>query len=446
MNPFPMRPTALLCLAGLALAGASATAQTLLLSNAVVHTVSGDVIRDGQVLIRKGKIRAVGKDIELPRKLRKRQVVNLEGMNLYPGLIAATTSMGLTEINAVRATRDYQEVGTFTPDVYSWLAVNPDSTLIPVARANGITHFVPVPRGGTVSGFSGVMATGGWTVEDMVIKKVSGLHLDWPSMRINTTPKDEFKDKSKYKSPDKQAKERKERIKRIDDFFDEAEAYLKARGAARSEERLDSFAKIPAWEALLPVLERRVPIMIRAHDLREIKAAAAWAEKRNYRIVMVGGTEAWRVADLLAEKEIPVVYEATFVQPLRDTDPCDAQFKAPAVLTQAGVKTAISMGVGSFDSSNLRNLPYTAAHSLPYGWSPAEALKSITLEPAEVLGVGDRLGSIEPGKDATLIAVQGDLLDIRSQVKRMWIGGQETSLESRHTQLYQRYKNRPLPK
>ncbi|MBI5368565.1 MAG: amidohydrolase, partial [Planctomycetes bacterium] len=217
-----------LCVA-LAAGSLPAAAEDLLLEGATVHTVSGETLNGAPVLVANGKIVAVGGKIELTAGVRR---VDLSGLHLYPGMIAATTSLGLTEINAVRATQDTTEVGEVTPDVRAWIAVNPDSELIPVARANGVTHALVLPLGGTVSGQSGLIALAGWTTEQMTVKAPVALHLFWPSMGLDLRPKEEWKGKAEWKSPEKQAEERRARLKELDDLFDAAAAYAKARAAA----------------------------------------------------------------------------------------------------------------------------------------------------------------------------------------------------------------------
>ena len=185
--------------------------------------------------------------------------------------------------------------------------------------------------------------------------------------------------------------------------------------------------------------------MILADDSRQIKTAVEWSRKRGFKIALAGGRDAWRVTDLLAKEKIPVLYHHVFSLPPRDHDPHDLQFRAPGILTKAGVKTIIGLRPGAWSAANLRNLPYHAAQAAAFGLTQQEALASITLHPAEILGMADQLGSLEPKKEATFIAVDGDLLDARSQVKRMWIAGKEISLDSRHLRLYEKYRNRPKP-
>lgn len=425
---------AMAALAVLLFACSPASAETLWLTGATVHTVSGETIPVGQVLITDGKISAVGKSVS-PGGATP---VDLTGLHLYPGLIALNTELGLVEIGAVRATHDDREVGEFTPEVQSWLAVNPDSELLPVARANGVAYFEPVPLGALVSGQSGLLALDGWTSEQMTIKKAIALHVFWPGMRLDTTPKERAGDPKKWKSLEDQTKEQREKLKAFEDFFDEARAYAKAKEAAQVA---GAFPKVPAWEAMLPVVRGEVPITVHADDARQIRAAVKWAEAHHFKINLAEARDAWRVAGLLAANHIPVIYNHVFTQPASDWDGYDVHFAAPALLQKAGVK--VVFGLSGDRSSLVKNLPYDAAQAVAFGLPAAEALKGITLYPAQVAGVADRLGSVEAGKDATLFVADGDILDIRSNVKRMWIAGQEVSLESRHTRFYEKYKNRP---
>jgi imidazolonepropionase-like amidohydrolase len=428
--------------------GATARAESLLLTGATVHTVSGPTLTNAQVLIKDGRIEAVEKII----RTRADKTVKLDGLHLYPGLIAASTSLGLVEINAVRSTRDMSEVGEYAPDVESWIAVNPDSELIPVARANGITHVLPVPMGGIVAGQSGLVALDGWTAEQMTFKAPAALHLFWPGMNLDTTPRDEVKDKSKWKSLEEQAQERRAKLKAVEDFFEEARAYAKAREQG-GKNGLPAENIVPAWEAMLPYVRGERPVMVHADDVRQIKTAVKWAETNSWKIILAGAKDAWQLADLLADRKIPVIYERIYnlgselsSTPARDTYRYDAYFRAPEILRKAGVKVIFSEGLGGAAATTIRNLPYSAAQAVAFGLPEDEALKGITLYPAEILGVADRLGSLEAGKDATFFAADGDILDIRSNVKRMWIAGKEVSLESRHTKLYEKYKSRPRPR
>ena len=439
--PIPAWLRFLLTAGVIAFASLNAPAETFLLTGATVHTVSGETFSPGQVFVRDGKIAAVGKTVAADGAT----AIDLHGQHLYPGIIALNTVLGLTEISGVRATQDTTEVGDdFTPDVESWIAVNPDSEIIPVTRANGITAFEPVPAGHIISGQSALVATAGWTTEQMTIKKPIALHLFWPSLELDTTPKDRARDKSKWKSLEDQALERRARLRATEDFFEEAKAYAKAKDAA-AKGNAAAPELIPAWEAMLPYVRGELPLMVHADEVRQIKAAILWARTKQYKIILAGGRDAWLAADLLATNRIPVIYGHIFSQPVRDTAAYDAQFRTPDILHRAGVQVTFSLGSDSFSSTQVRNLPYAAAQAVAFGLPEAEALKGLTLYPAQLAGVADRLGSIESGKEATLFAADGDILDIRVNVKRMWIAGKEVSLESRHTRLYEKYKHRPRP-
>ncbi len=435
---FPAALRLLLALALLVFSPIASHADPLLLKNAVIHTVSGVTIPKGDVLIQDGKIKAIF-DASQPGVFSgEAKVIDLAGQHLYPGMIALDSALGLSEIESVRGTEDTTEVGEYHPDVESWIAVNPDSELIPVSRANGITHAEATPQGGVVAGISGVIALDGWTMDQMTIKRHAALHVYWPDMKLDTRPKEKFKDPDKFKSLEDQAKERSEKLKALDDFFLEARAYAKARATGKTDLN-------PPWEAMLPVIRGEVPIVIHADELRQIKAAVKWAETNNYKISLCGGRDAWQAADLLAADKIPVMYEAVWSPVAMDSESYDVNFRAPEVLHKAGVMVAFSNGPDNFHAALAKNLPYAAAQAVAHGLPEDEALKGITLYPAQLLGLADRLGSIEPGKDATLFVADGDILDIRSHVKQMWIAGKEVSLESRHTRLYEKYKNRPKP-
>ena len=417
-----------------------ANAKTLLFKNGVIHTVSGATIEKGQVLVTDGKITSVG---NAEQNISADETIDLAGQHLYPGFINPSGWLGLTEVDSIRATHDMTEVGAYTPEVQAWKAVNPDSELIPIARANGVTHTIAAPGGGIVSGQSGLIQLGaGWTMEDLAAKGPTALHLFWPTMTLNTTPRELARDKENWKSLEEQAKERRLKLKQVEDFFAEAEAY--------SANRPSETKRNPSWEAMLPLINGEIPLVIHADSVRELKAAIDFAAKHKYRVIISGGRDAWRLAKELAAAKIPVIFERIFndgnglaATDARDTEPYDVHFHAPAVLAEAGVKIAITGGLGAEEATNVRNNPYYAAQAVAFGLSREEAIKALTLYPAEMFGVADRLGSISQGKEATLFISSGDMLDIRTQVKRVWIRGEETSLENKQTRLYEKYRARP---
>ncbi len=433
-----------LCITGFLLISFNSVraADATLLYNAIVHTGTGQTFTNGGVLIEGSKISLV-LDGKTTKRLTVHEMIDLKGQHLYPGLIALDTVLGLTEIEAVRATQDTVEVGDYTPDVESWVAVNPDSELLPVARANGIAYFEPIPVGNAVAGQSALLSMAGWTYEQMLVKKPAALHVFWPEMDLSTTPKEKSANKEKWKSLEDQAKERRAKLAALADFFDEAKAYAKAKDAATNGSPAPE--KIPAWEAMLPYARAELPLVIHADEFRQIKSAVEWAATNKFKIAIAGGRDAWMLPALLASNNVPVIYEDVFTQPVRDTESYDVHFHAPEILRAAGVKVIFTTGPGGFNAPMARNLPYVTAQAIAFGLPEEDALKGITLYPAQLMGVADRIGSLEAGKDATLFVCDGDIFDLRANVKRMWIAGQEVSLESRHTKLYEKYKNRPEP-
>lgn len=395
----------------------------IVLLNGTVHPVSGDTLNDANVLFENGKITAIGNAISLPENVVR---IDISGKHVYPGLIALNTKIGLNEIGAVRATDDIAETGSINPNVRANAAFNPDSELIPVARANGIAIVQSMPVSGLISGLSSLMMLDGWTWEDMTLKSPLALHINWPSMSFNRE--------------NKESKERRdERIQQIKDTVKEARAYWKAREAAPGEHDTDS-----RWEAMKPVLDGEVPVMIQADDVREIQASITWALDEGLKVILSGGRDSWRIAEWLKELEVPVVVYNAHTLSFREWEPYDTGFTLPKKLYEAGVKYCISYPGSGYASEDphLRNLPYQAAASAAYGLPKEEALKALTLYPAQIIGMSDRIGSIDTGKDATLIVTSGDPLEIRTQIERMYIQGREIDLTSRHTQLYEKYKTK----
>ncbi|MCS7066549.1 MAG: amidohydrolase family protein, partial [Fimbriimonadales bacterium] len=355
------------------------------------------------------------------------QVYDAKGQRLYPGLIDASTTLGLTEIGAVPATIDISETGAFNPNARAEIAVNPDSELIPVARMNGITTVVVAPGGGVLSGMGCVMNLDGWTWEDMCIKSPLGIYLNFPA------PSGEAGQPAESRRRDWES-----RMRPLRDFFENARRYARARnaegkdGASRPE-------RDPRFEAMLPILEGKLPLFVRVDSALGIQAAIRWAEEEKVRLVIVGGDEAWKVADLLREKGVPVILERVHSLPRSEDAPYDQPFIVPKILHEKGVLFCIA----SADASNVRNLPYHAATAVAFGLPYEEGLKAITLYPARILGLEHRLGTIEPGKDANLILTTGDPLDIRTQVLQVWIGGRPVEMTSKHRRLYEKYQRRP---
>ncbi len=410
---------------------AAKQAHPIALVGGTVHTVSGNDIQDATLLFDKGRIAAIGKHIVLPENV---ELIDVKGKHIYPGLISANTSLGLVEVAAVRSTRDYAEVGDINPNVRAEASFNPDSELLPVTRANGIALALSVPQGGIISGTSALMMLDGWTWEDMTFKTPVALHLNWPGMFIRRTDLSE-------KEVKKRVKNRDEKLAQIRNTFARARAYQQAKNA-ESQEGVPYHDTDLRWEAMLPVLSREIPVFVHANGIHEIQAAVDWALTENVLIAIVGGYDAWRVSALLKAHNIPVVVTGTHRTPRRRWENYDGPFALPGKLHEAGVLFCIATGGGGFGSAHERNLPYHSAMAAAYGLPEKEALKAVTLYPAQILGVADRLGSLEKGKDATLIVTDGDPLEIMTHVEMSFIQGRKIDLSSRHTQLYEKYKTK----
>jgi len=393
-----------------------------------VHTVSGETIPGATVLFEKGIITAIGKDVSLPPNTEK---IDITGLHVFPGLIALNTTLGLVEIRAVRATVDYAEVGEINPNVRAETALNPDSELLPVARWNGITLAQVVPTGGLISGRSALIMLDGWTWEDMTLKAPTGLHVRWPA-----TMRGGYMFYRRTAQTGDREKRRLEQVEKIKRTFREARAYMLAK-EAETRKGIPYHQTDLRYEAMIPALKGQIPVFVTANGLTEIEEAVAWAAAENLRMVLVGGRDAWRVPDLLKENRVSVVVTGTHTLPARQWEPYDTPFALPAKLYRAGIRFCIA---GTGNASAEGNLPYQAATAVAFGLPRAEALKAITLYPAQILGVADRVGSLEPGKDATLIVTTGCPLEVTSNVKMEFIQGRKIDLTNRHTQLYSKYK------
>ena len=395
------------------------------ITGGAIHPVSGPVIERGTVLFDKGKIVAVGSDVPLPPNT---EVIHAEGKNVYPGLISSATTIGLTEIESVKGSVDVSETGTINPNIRAEVAVNPESELIPVARANGITLVAATPEGTMVAGTSAMIMLDGWTWEDMTLKAPLAMNLTWPEMTIQHGW-------WVRQSEDEQIKEREAHLKELANAFRDARAYMVAK-KAESEKSLPYHNVDVRWEAMIPVLEGALPLVVWADEVQQIESAVAWAERENIRIIIGGGHDAWRVADLLKSRGIAVLAGGLHRLPDRRFEEYDEPERLPAKLYNAGVLFAI---ISQDEATLERNLPYQASRAAAFGLPKEEALKALTLSPAKIFGIADRVGSLEPGKDATLIVTTGDPLEIRSDVVLEFIQGKKIDLSSRHTRLYEKY-------
>jgi imidazolonepropionase-like amidohydrolase len=377
-----------------------------------IHPVTSPPLDDGWIAFENGRITLVGRG-DRP-VIDNAEVIDLNGRHVYPGLIAADSILGLVETGMAEVTHDHNEQGSYTPEARAVVAINPDSDLIPVTRAAGILTALTVPDGGKLPGQAAVIRLDGWDWEDMAIVPSAALVIEWPSLprTVKGTPK---------------------QVTAIDTFFEDAEAWLAAADADSSLPR-DSRA-----EAMRAAIEGGQPVLIKASTAGQIAMAVAWAKQRGLDPIILGGEEADEVATLLVEDDVPVIVRGVHRYPRsRNRDP-DEPHTLPSRLRDKGVRFCIAP---RDRPAHLRNLPHHAATAVANGLTPDEGLRAITIDAAEILGVGDRLGSLEPGKAATLIITTGDPLQLRTEVEQAWIDGRPVDLTSRHTQLRDKYRQK----
>ena len=410
---------------------AAATASFAIVG-ATVHTASGPDVPNGTVVVRDGKVVSVTPGAAAPPGV---PVVDAAGKHVYPSLFPPLTALGLKEIGAVRATVDQTEIGEINPDARASLAVNFDSELLPVARSGGVLVAGVTPMGGIVAGTVAAMRLEGWTREDATLKDPAAVTVYWPDLAIDRSPGASVSVKT-------QEKRRDAALEKLKNAFRDARAWAAAR-AAEGKAGVPRHAVDPKLAALLPAIEGRVPVVVAANQLAQIRDAVRWAQEESLRLVIWGGADAWRMADELAKAGVPVVVDSPLDLPRRDDEPYDTAFANAGKLAKAGVRVVFNEG--GDDGSNVRNLPHLVATAVTFGFPREKAVAAMTLEPAKLLGVGDRLGSIEAGKDATLIVTDGDILDLRSRVVAAYLDGRALDLTDRQKRLYERYRMRPTP-
>ncbi|MFN9047415.1 MAG: amidohydrolase family protein [Planctomyces sp.] len=393
------------------------------LVNGVLHTVSGPVIEAGTIVFDNGRITELGPRMQPPPNA---DVIDLQGRHVYPGMIESHSQLGLTELSSTRATIDTSEVGLLNPNVTAATAVNPDSELIPVTRANGVLVALSAPSGGLVSGKASLLQLDGWTSVDMTLQRESGLVINWPASF-----------RSSFFGPPSAGGAGGEaggsQVQELRNLFTDARAWSKARTASPETQRYDI-----RFASMQSVLAGKVPLIVAADEAEEIQAAVAFGVEQKLQVIIFGGYDAESCAELLRRYQVPVIVSAVHRDPRNDHDDYDAAYTLPERLREAGIRFCIS-GSARRETWHTRNLPYQAATAAAYGLPRDEALKSVTLYPAQILGVADRLGSLEPGRDATIFVSTGDPLETDSQVTQAWIQGRVVDLNSRHTQLAGKY-------
>jgi imidazolonepropionase-like amidohydrolase len=404
---------------------------TVAIRNATIVPVSGPAIANGTIVFANGVITAVGGSANVPSGAT---VIDGTGLFVYPGMIDSGTNVGLVEIDSVAGTVDTAELGDFNPNAQAAVAINPHSEIIPVTRVNGVTHVLSVPAGGVISGQSALVQLAGWTPAEMVVKAPAAMHVRFPRVRSSSfaQPADEDAEKEQRKAYTKS-------VDQLRDLFRDAQAYGKAAAARTQDRNVRRFDRDLILEALVPVVEGRVPVVMHANLARDIKAALEFADELKLKVILSGAHDVARVVDEVKRRNIPVILGPILSLPQREDDPYDLLFTNAKTLHDAGIPFAIQTS----DAHNARNLPYNAASCAAFGLPKDVALKSVTLYPAQIWGVADRLGSLDVGKSASLIVTDGDPLELRTNVKRVFINGEEIPMDSRHTLLYEKFRKRP---
>ena len=404
-------------------------ADSFLLRNADLYPVAGPEIKGASILVMNGTIADIGSRVAAPKGVR---VVDGKGLRAYPGMIDSGTELGLSEISDIRATVDTAELGVFMPQLRALVAVNPESEHFPVVRANGITSVVTFPSssgamrpGGErqfITGQGALIHTDGWTWEEMAVNRSVALHLIFPVL-----PRGQAGFAEAKKTYDRQ-------LQQIDDFFEEARRYKIAKAAGGA-----SFIPNLKLEAMLPVLDGKLPVAITAVRERAILDAIRFGDKQRVRMVLLQPRELGKAAAELKSRNIPVVLGKTLELPLTEDDPYDSSFTLPAEAFRAGLKIAF----GTFDNQFVRDLPYNVATAVAYGLPYEEALRAVTLTPAEIWRVGSQIGSLEKGKWADMMLTTGDPLETQTEIKALFMKGKAVDLSNRQTRLYEKYLNRP---
>lgn len=414
-------------------------ARAYAITGATIHTLTGEAVENGTVVVRDGLIAAVGTDVSVPSGA---EVIDAAGMHVYPGMVDAFSRLGLTEIGAVDVTQDLDELGDYNPHLNAYTAVHPASEHIPVTRANGVTHAVSAPSGGGgfrrggnggIPGQATLLHLDGWTVEEMAIEPSAAMVVEWPTLRTRTF---DFSSFSTRERPFTEAKEEyDEKVEKLDEWFEAARHYKQA------VERGDpsKFGRNLQLEHLARALDGGLRVIVAANEKRSIEDAVGFAERHGLEVAIAGGQEARKVKDLLAERGIPVILGPSQSLPREEDDPYHYPFSLAGELHEAGLKIAFA----TFNASDSRTLPYEAANTVPFGLSREEALRAVTLYPAEILGVADRLGTLETGKVGNLIVTDGDPLEIQTAVEYVFIKGIPVDTDNKHRRLWERHRERP---
>ena len=418
----------------LAISGFSAVAQenmhpspaqskTIVISGGTIHMGNGSVIENGTVVIEKGKIKSVSATpVTISGDVDR---IDATGKQVYPGLIAPNSSLGLVEFASTKSTIDIEELGEMNPNIRAIVAYNTDSKIINTVRSNGVLLAQITPQGGMIPGSSSVVQLDAWNWQDAAYAMDNGIHFKMPAL-INRPAA--FQRRGGNADPVAAGLARLEEAR---SFFKEAKAYL--------NEKTHTGTNLK-FEATRGLFDGSKPFFVHCDLVKEMLAAINFAKEFNFKLVLVGATDSWMIADILKENNVSVILGEIHSLPASEDDAVDQPYKTPGMLQKAGV--LFSMGFEGGDGNwRQRDLPFHAGTMAAYGVTKEEALSAITLNAAKILGIADRTGSIEAGKDANIVISTGDILDMRSSVlTNAFIQGRALNLDNKHSQLFERYK------
>lgn len=394
------------------------------IKNVTIIPVVGQDIPEGTIVIRDGLIEEIGPNIPIPEGAK---IYDAKGLRAYPGMIDSSCTLGLYEIGSLRATIDNRETGDINPQVRSVEALRPDSMHIPISRSNGITTALIVPSGGLVAGQSGLIRLTGKTPDEMIFKEAVAMHIELPGMR-----------RSRRRVVTQTAQPASKKITDLKELFHKARMYQKQKNAANKNMNLVLPEFDEKLEFMVPVINGNLPVIISVHSEQDILDAIRFVKDENIKAVFSGVSQGWKVADKLKEAEIPVIFGSMYTMPPKWEDGYDSLYRNPAILQKAGVRFAFS----SQSASVAKDLPYHAAKAAAFGLDRREALKGVTIYPAQIFGIDDKVGSLEKGKVANIVLTDGDILEMRTNIRYVFIDGKEADLSSVYTELLDKYKNR----
>ncbi len=398
--------------------------ETIALINATIHVGNGQVINNATVVFKNGKITEVG----AAASTAGAKVIDCTGKHIYPGLILTASQLGLVEVPTNRATVDGTEIGEMNPSIRSIVAYNADSKIINTLRPNGILLANVVPAGGIISGSSSVVQLDAWNWEDAAYKTDVGIHFRMPSLLNRTRGRGGF---GGQQAPADPVKTGLEQIEKVKAFFRAAKAYLTETKHENTNLK---------YEAVKNLFDKKQKLFIHCNIVKEMLLAIDFVKEFNFDVVLVGAVDSWQIADILKQHNIAVILNQLHDLPAMMDDDIDQPFKTPAMLQRAGVLFTINDDDGS---SRYRNLAFNAGTAVAYGLSKEEALSAITLNAANILGISDKTGSIESGKDANIVVSEGDILDMRTSiVTKAFIQGRQVDLNNKQKQLAERYETK----